>query len=217
MIYILIGIILIAVIGNILGSIRSFFVSIFTLSFLPNAIGMFDGNINTMASNIPIVSKLVEGIINWTSVIFINVIDFCLWFIYWIPGVKQIINLIYTSPDFVERLISSMLGSHRNFITHSILNPIFLIFIMVAFILCKIINKYEIGELISIVVMLIGFVFACHLLADTMPQSWVGFANIKVQIFRTFFVMPPLLGKLWLIVNAILCSIVTVKVTVKNK
>lgn len=213
MLYILIAIILVAV----LGSIKSFFGNIFTLSFLPNAIGMFDGNINTIASNIPIISKLVEGLFNWISVLFINVIDFGLWFIYWIPGVKQLIELIYTAPDLVERIMTDMLGSHRNFITHSIFNPIFLIFIIVAFIICKIVNKFEIGELISVILMLIGFGFACHLLADTMPKSWVGFANIKVQIFATFFVMPPWLGKVWLLVNALFCIRFTVKATVENK
>lgn len=217
MIYIVIVIFLIAIIGKSLGAIKSFLASVFTLSFLPNAIGMFDGNINTIASNIPVISEVVEGIVNWLSVIFINVIDFFLWFIYWIPGVKQIIQIIYTAPDLVERLVSSILGSHRNFITHSIFNPIFLIFIIITFIVCRILNQFEIGEFISSLLMLIGFTFACHLLADTMPQSWVGFANIKVQIFITFFVMPPWLGKLWLIGNAILCIGVTTKATLGDK
>ncbi len=213
--YIFIVVLGLVLISYILNSIGSFFISIFTLSFLPNAIGMFDGKISTTASSIPILSKLVEGIINWISVIFINVVDFLLWFIYWIPGVKQIIELIYSSPDLVERHIP-MLNSHRNFITHSVFNPIFLTFIMVSFILCKILNKFEIGESISCILMVIGLGFACHLLADTMPKSWVGFANIKVQIFTTFFVMPPWLGKLWLLFNAFLCIKLTYKSTIDN-
>lgn len=214
MIYIVIVILLIAIIGNVLGAIKSFLGSVITLSFLPNAIGMFDGNIKTVATHIPIISEVVGVTINWLSVIFINFIDFLLWFIYWIPGVKQIINIIYTSPDMVEKLIPSMLGSHRNFITHSILNPIFLIFIIITFILCRILNNFEIGKCISTILMLVGLTFACHLLADTMPKSWIGFANIKVQIFITLFAMPPWLGKLWLIGNAILCIVVTTIATV---
>lgn len=211
--FIIIAILLVVVVA---ASVRSFLVSVFTLSFLPKAIGMFDGNISTMASNIPIISKLVEGIVNWISVIFINVIDFVLWFIYWIPGVKNIIKLIYTSPDLAEKLISNMLGSHRNFITHSILNPIFVVFIIITFIVCKTLNHYEIGGVISSILMIIGLGFTCHLLADTMPKSWVGFANIKVQIYKTLFVMPPWLGKVWLSVNAILSVILMFKATVED-
>lgn len=214
--YIFIGILVLGLIMNILNGIGNFFASIFTLSFLPNAIGMFDGKIDTTASSIPILSNLVEGIANWISVIFINGVDFMLWFIYWIPGVKQVIELIYRSPDLVERLIPDMLGSHRNFITHSVFNPLFLVFIMVSFILCKKLNNFEIGGIISFILMIIGLGFACHLLADTMPKSWIGFANIKVQIFATFFVMPPWLGKLWLLVNAIFCIKLTYKSTMDN-
>lgn len=95
MTFVIIAILLVVVVA---ASVRSFLVSVFILSFLPKAIGMFDGNISTMASNIPIISKLVEGIVNWISVIFINVIDFVLWFIYWIPGVKNIIKLSISNP-----------------------------------------------------------------------------------------------------------------------
>lgn len=215
--YIIIGILVLILIGYILNGIGNFFASLFTLSFLPNAIGMFDGKIETTASTIPIISSLVEGVVNWISVIFINFVDFMLWFIYWIPGVKQVILLVYTAPDLVERLLPSMLGSHRNFITHSVLNPIFLIFIMISFIICKIANKYEIGAIISFILMLIGLSFVCHLLADTMPKAWVGFANIKVQVFNTFFVMPPWMGKLWLLINAVLCFKITCKSTIGNE
>lgn len=217
MVYIFVGILVLWLIMCILNSIGSFFASIFTLSFLPNAIGMFDGKMDTVASSIPILSNLIEGLINWISVVFINFVDFILWFIYWIPGVKQIIELIYRAPDLVERLIPHMLGAHRNFITHSVLNPVFLVFIMIAFVLCKILNKFEMGTIISGLLMIIGLGFACHLLADTMPKSWVGFANIKVQIFATMFVMPPWLGKLWLLVNAIFCIKLTCKVTLDTE
>lgn len=217
--YILIFLVIIGIISSVITSIGNLAHSIFTLSFLPNAIGIFDGEISTRATSIPILSNIIETTLNYISVLFINIIDAILWFVYWIPGVKQVIDVIYTSPDVVEKLIPDMLDSHRNFITHSVLNPVFLVFIIVSFTISKILKNTEIGEIIAAILMIIGFVFACHLLADSMPKSWVGFSNIKVQIYTTFFTLPPFLSKLWLYINVFLCIKLTYKSTgmIENK
>ncbi len=176
--------------------------SILTLSFLPGALDIFDGKMDTLATHIPIVSKLVEGFINWMSVLLINIIDFSLWLIHWIPGVSQVIDFIYVSPDIIERMFPAILGSHRNFITHSIFNPVFVIFLII-FLVFALLSKYISPlKIVTILMAFIGFAFVGHLLADTMPKAWVGFATIKVQVTNTYFVMPPLMSKLWLQINA---------------
>lgn len=168
-----------------------------TLGFLPKALNMMDGNVTSYT--IPIIGVVVEVFLNWIAAIFINLIDFCLWLVNWIPGVRQIIAFVYRAPDAAEHLFPQLFGmSHRNFITHSAINPIFLGFLLVGFILARAFPP------LKVFVMLIGLSFVCHLLADTMPQAWQGTALIKVYLFRGFFTLPRFFSKLWLYINVVI-------------
>lgn len=205
MIYLfLVGILILLVIW-VLKGISTFLYNLLTLSFLPDALGMFDGNVASYT--IPIVGQTLGIVVNYLVAAFINLIDFCIWFINWIPGLNLIIKTVYTSPDMVERMLPFIFGGqsgHRNFITHSVLNPVFLVFLIITFILTKLLSKTRIRDGVIGIASLIGLTFVCHLLADTMPQSWIGFANIKFYLFIKLFTLPPLLSKLWLYVNAVL-------------
>lgn len=193
----------------LLSGIGNLFYSILTLSFLPNGLGIFDGEVTTYF--IPIVGYIINCIV----VAFINILDFIIWFIYWIPGVHTIIDLVHRAPD-IDQLESFKLifgQHHRNFITHSVLNPIFLLFLVLTFIIIKSLKQSEVGIIVSILLFVIGLTFVGHLLADTMPGSWRGFSTIKVYFFVKFFSLPGFLSKIWLYINSYLSVKALVKVT----
>lgn len=218
MIYLLLGILGIGLVVSLLKGISEFIYNIFTLSFLPNAIGMFDGNVSSYI--IPIIGPTLGVVINYVVAVFINIFDFLLWLIYWIPGIRQVIQFVYTSPDMVERFLPWMFGGlsgHRNFITHSVINPVFLVFLMITVILIKSISNMGLRPVVKILCFVIGMSFVCHLLADTMPQAWIGFARIKVYLFTNIFTLPKLLSKLWLYINAFLSFGILFKVTLASE
>lgn len=203
--YLFLGLIIIALILLTFEWIKNLIYSILTLSFLPHALGMFDGNVGSYS--IPIIGQFIEVLINYFVAAFINLIDFFIWFINWIPGVNWIINFIYRSPDMVERYLPDIFGGlagHRNFITHSILNPVFLVYLIICLIIIILVHKTSISDLIKIILFFIGLTFVCHLLADTMPKSWRGTAHIKLFLFTKFYTLPAFLSKLWLYMNAVL-------------
>ena len=191
---IIVLIVAVVVLGNL---VLQAFKSFFTLSFLPHAIGMFDGNVSIYI--IPIIGPTIGVMFNYLVAAFVNLVDFAIWLIHWIPGLDYLFNIVYTAPDGVERLFPNIfggIGGHRNFITHSVLNPVFLIYLVVHKVSCKI------HEALASLVTLIGLTFICHLLADTMPQAWMGAANIKIYLFQNWLMLPPLFSEIWLYMNA---------------
>ncbi|MBN1037072.1 hypothetical protein DWC20_16170 [Clostridium botulinum] len=188
----------------ILYCIKQFAYNIFTLSFLPGAFHMFDGNMSSYT--IPIIGKIIEPIINYVCVLVLNIVDFFVWFVHWIPGLGYVIDRIYKAPDEVEKTFKLV---HRNFITHSIFNPRIVAILVIGFVLLFAINKIS-TKLSSLVATLICFtllIFSCHLIADTMPQSWVGFALIKTPLFT----LSGFLSKVWLYMNIIICLLIVSK------
>lgn len=209
--YIFLLVVAILLLSGLVKFVGGFLTGLFTLSFLPHAIGMFDGKITTTI--IPLIGDTIGVLINILIAAFINIVDFILWFIHWIPGLGFITDLVYTSPDMAEKYLSFIFGSHRNFITHSVLNPIFIVFLIVSTIIIKSIKNESVKSVIRVLILLIGSTFLCHLLADTMPQAWIGFARIKVQIFINFITLPALLSKLWLYFNSVLVAFALFKVS----
>ena len=170
------------------------------LGFLPSGIEVATGNRllhNTdyrVVTLIPVLEPFICIIISAIC----NIFDFLLWFIAWIPGIKQIIALIYSLPD-IDQIFRNIFPNHRNFITHSVLNPGFIITILIGFILGKI------NESFKAITFLIASIFAVHFFADMMPLKWGGVANIYIGIgsYR-LFALPSFLSKAWLMGNGIL-------------
>lgn len=200
--YIILAILLIGLIVWITKGIFSLLFHVLTLDFLPGALDMFDGNVASYT--IPVIGPTIGIIVNYFIAAFINLVDFLVWFINWIPGLEKIIDIVYRSPDLVERALPIFggLGGHRNFITHSILNPVFLVFLLTSLILIKVLFNTKIKNIIQPLLFIIGLTFVCHLLADTMPKAWLGTANIKIFLSKNFFTLPPVLSKVWLYLNA---------------
>ena len=186
--------------------------NILTLSFLPSSLNMFNGNPDSST----IKPQEIEISINYFFVALINLIDFLLLFINWIPFIKRIVNFMYRNPDIIEKHLSLIFGGskgHRNFITHSIFNPVFLIYIYVANKICILFSDTVLNTIFRPILFLIGLCFTCHLLSDTMPKHWRGFANIKIYLFTNFFTFSPVISKAWLYVGsflsfALLCKII---------
>ena len=92
---------------------------------------MFNGNPNSRTLKV----KGLEITLNYFFAALINLIDFSLLFISWIPGLKNILDFMYRNPDIIEKQIPFLFGGskgHRNFITHSVFNPVFLIYIFIS-------------------------------------------------------------------------------------
>ena len=92
---------------------------------------MFNGNPNSRTLKV----KGLEITLNYFFAALINLIDFALLFISWIPGLKNILDFMYRNPDIIEKQIPFLFGGskgHRNFITHSVFNPVFLIYIFIS-------------------------------------------------------------------------------------
>lgn len=167
------------------------------LGFLPSGIETATGHkllYNTDYKQVTLI-PVVEVLICYFISILCNLMDFMLWFIAWIPGLKQLIALIYAAPD-MDLLFPSVFHLHRNFITHSVLNPLFLI----SGVLMVLLGRFF--EWIKAIFLFVALLFALHFLADAMPLKWVGFANIYVGLGSVkLFYLPPFLSKLWLLLN----------------
>lgn len=168
--------------------------------FLPSGIETATGHrllYNTdyrVVTLIPIIEPLIWMIISFVC----NIFDFILWFIAWIPGVKQIINLVYSLPD-IDQIFTNIFPNHRNFLTHSILNPGFIVIMVLGFILGRI------NEAFKSINIIVGSIFAVHLFADTMPLKWGGFANVYIGLGTyKLLSLPGFLSKAWLLVNGML-------------
>ena len=177
--------------------------NILTLSFLPSSLEMFNGNPNSRTLKV----KGLEITLNYFFAALINLIDFALLFISWIPGLKNILDFMYRNPDIIEKQISFLFGGskgHRNFITHSVFNPVFLIYIFISSKLCVIFSLTPLNTILRPLLFLIGLCFVCHLLCDTMPKHWKGFANIKVYFFTHLMSFSPITSKAWLYIGSFL-------------
>lgn len=164
---------------------------------------MFNGNPNSSTLKI----KNIEIAINYIFAAIINLIDFLLLFISWIPILKQILNFMYRSPDIIEKQIPFLFGGskgHRNFITHSIFNPIFLIYLFISSKICIIFSLTPLNLITRIFFFIIGLCFVCHLLCDTMPKHWKGFANIKIYFCTYYLSFSPIISKAWLYIGSFL-------------
>ena len=195
-------IIAILIIYALVSSFLSAFDQILTLGFLPNGIhhaghGLFDGNLHGH-TYIPVIGIMM----NYLAAIFVNLVDFSLWFVTFIPEMSGLADFVYSSPDF-ERMYGFV--SHRSFFTHSILNPIFLAG-LVGIILTKLIAKKhkETGMFLQAVLVMILMTIPCHLLSDTMPQNWQGSAYVNFKIFGLTLLPTSEFGSvLWLYFNSI--------------
>lgn len=180
-----------------------FLKDIISLQFLPAALNMFNGNINSNTFKF----KSIEVFINCISAGIINLIDFCLLSIIWIPHLKKFLNFIYRTPDTIEKSVSFLFGGnkgHRNFVTHSIFNPLFLGYLFLSSKICIIFSDMQLSIIFKYLLFLIGLCFPCHLLSDTMPNYWKGFANIKVYLFTNLYTFRPLISKSWLYIGSFL-------------
>lgn len=199
---IVIGVVGICFLGWLLGGIFDIIGSIMTLDFLPKGVNMLAGS-KISTYSIPIIG----GLINYLVWVLVNILDFIIWCVHWIPGVNSFIDIIYKCPDI--DLPSSnwdiFNSSHRNFITHSVLNPIFLI----AMALCVLVTLVLPPIGVSFMV-LACCAFSGHLLADTMPNAWVGTSFIQVKLWGVGFHLGDWFSQIWLYINALLPLIVGV-------
>jgi|GEM_PF-2369059 len=174
------------------------FGTVLTLGFLPSGFEVITGNpllanINLLTAPIPILGILI----NWLLALFINTMDFVLWFFSWIPGYKEIIGVVASSHDLDLGPWANFFSHHRNFLSHSVLNPVFVVYGIVAYGLSKIFRSP-----LRFILALPMMGFGLGLLADSMPQAWTGFSLIKVSLFGFYmFALPGLLSWIWLIAN----------------
>lgn len=174
---------------------------------------MFNGNPNSSTLKI----KGIEIAINYFFAAIINLIDFFLLLISWIPILRKVLDHIYRNPDILEKQIPFLFGGskgHRNFITHSVFNPIFLIYIFISSKLCVMFSLTPLNIILRPLFFIIGLCFVCHLLCDTMPKHWKGFANIKVYFFTHLLTFSPLTSKLWLYIGSFLSLSLLVKMII---
>ncbi len=167
------------------------------LGFLPSGMEAATGHrilYNTNFNSYALI-PILEPFINILMSVFVNLIDFALWLIAWIPGMKQVISWIYKLPD-LDLAYSHIFTYHRNIITHSALNPLFLISIFSFMLLSKFFQPLQFA------VKFIAAIFLTHLIADTMPIAWTGFANIQVGLLGVHvYTFSAILSKLWLYGN----------------
>lgn len=191
----------------VLMGVIGFVGDILTLDFLPNGLDILNDS-KMQTYSIPIIGFLINYIV-W---VFVNLVDFVTWFIHWIPGVKTLMDIIYTCPDLdlPNSPLEIFRSSHRNFITHSALNPIFIVFIIVSSLVSGLVPRNPIGTLLAIVALIIGLTFSCHLLADTMPRGWMGTAFIQVKLYgHGLFTLGNWFSQIWLYINAIIAIILS--------
>ncbi|MBH1941044.1 hypothetical protein I5677_09085 [Mobilitalea sibirica] len=208
-----------------MGRLFRFIGSILTLDVLPSAYEMTYNTAIKGNHTVWLIGWIINPIINYFITLFINIIDFLCVFTSWIPFVNNIQDTIYYAPDIdqlnsniVYNIIEPLLGtSHRNWITHSVLNPYFIFFIVCAFILSFIARFIPVFKyIVGLIILIIGMSFVAHLLADTMPLSWGkgsrnSFSNIHVRFWFIKFQMNGLFSKLWLYLHASIAGAATIK------
>ena len=181
-----------------------FIYSILTLSFLPSGMEVIKGeSLLHDASMTTTIIPIIGLIVNYFVVLMVNIIDFMIWFFSWIPGYRRLIAFISSAHDIDQKtgIIASWFTSHRNFFTHSVLNPILLIYFVISFHI-----KAAKGAFINFIIALPGLAFAGGILADTMPKSWAyNFSRIHIEaIGFNVITLSPLFSWLWLLFNALI-------------
>ena len=208
-------IVVICVIFGLLKALIDIFLETISLSWMPSGINLimnhrlFDGNLH-VDTIIPIVGTLLD----YLAAMLINIVDAMLFPISLIPGLRKILLIVYTSPDWdlfnpVSEAWFSFypIFQHRSFFTHSVLNPVFLLylvaFIVIVRLVAKLIHNGGVQIVCFYVFTAIGLSFPCHLLADSMPQGWSGTAFISFKIMGVGFNAGQALTGLWLYINAL--------------
>lgn len=203
----------------VLGIVRSLidgFLKFISLSWLPSGINLiahhrlFDGNIH-----VDPVIPVIGSIIDYLTAMFINLVDLALYPIAEIPKLNVILYRLYSSPDWDLSMPNawavfhfSPYFTHRSFFSHSVLNPMFILYILAFFALvCVILKLIQNGVVQGICIYVftaIGLSFPCHLLADTMPHAWAGTAYINFKIYGHGLILGQGASELWLYFNAFL-------------
>lgn len=176
-----------------------------TFAFLPSKLKIRKAT-NIYTWNIPILGPLL----NYTTACIINMIDATIWLFQWIPGFLFIAKILYHTADSLERYLSWFLGGisgHRNFISHSCINPIYLGFLFLSHIILQTISFHSIRIIVQFLCFLLSLTFIAHLLADTLPKAWIGKALIKIVFIFHFSTLSIGKSKAWLHINAILAFI----------
>ena len=194
------------------------FFKILNLGFLPSGLDI-DNNIKVIGEyTIPFIGAVIEVPLHFFMTLWINIVDFICWIPSKIPIVREALRFIKMCPDLdltthgLDPLIGILgLTGHRNFITHSILNPYILLILFVGILLCFLLHLANnevcewIGEMIGWILVLVLLIHSAHLFADCMPQKWTGAALIRVSIFNIrFVVLNGFLSKCWLMLNGFL-------------
>lgn len=210
-------------------AVWALFFRVLNLGFLPAGIGIAEGIAETGVYVLPsFLGQLVEVPLHFFLTLWINIIDFVCAILSLIPFGKELLLMVKVCPDLdltthgTDPIIGFLgLTGHRNFITHSVLNPYILLIVLSGIVI------YCIGRLIRIIFPKIGSVIcgiavACvgmsllilsaHLFADCMPKKWTGAALIRVHIAFIKFTLFPIMSKIWLLVNGVLSAVFGVKV-----
>lgn len=217
-----------AAIVLIKSAVWALFFRILNLGFLPAGIGIGEGIAETGVYVLPFfLGSLIEIPLHFLLTLWINIVDFACAILSVIPFVKELLYLVKVCPDLdltthgIDPVIGFLgLTGHRNFITHSVLNPYILMIVLAGLVLYLfgfVIKRFlpGIGTFIcSIAVVCVSmslFIHSAHLFADCMPKGWNGSALIKVHIGFIKFVLFPILSKLWLLVNGIFAMVLGCK------
>lgn len=207
----------IAIIAFLLIGLKPLFFSIFTLSFLPRSIGIFR-SCKVTSYTIPVIGHTIGILLNFIIACFINIIDCLISLLYWIPVINDLIFMVYNAPNSIQRLVPSFFGSSNlNFITYSVINPVFIIFILLAYGIMKFVPKSKFKYILGSIFLLIGLTFICNLLARTMPGSWYGASKINLYMFKNLYTLPPFLSKLWLYINSALGAFILFSATINTE
>lgn len=188
------------------------FFFILNLGFLPTGYDIAKNIKPTGVYVIPFIGAIIEVPLHFFMTLWINIVDFICWLPSKIPLISSALKFIDKCPDLdltthgVDPLIEKFgLTGHRNFVTHSILNPYILIILVIGtvlYLLSKCISK-KIKNIIIISLSLCLAVFSAHLFADCMPNAWLGGALIKAKIFGKSITFNAFISKLWLFVNGL--------------
>ncbi len=198
-----------------MGKLFKFIGQLLTLGILPGAYGLTEGTYITGNHTVWIIGWLINPIINYFIEIFLNLMDFVFLLTIWIPYIGDFQTILYLAPDIdqmnynaIYEFLYPLIGSsHRNWLTHSVLNPYFIAFIIISFIIAFISQFIPVVKyIVAFIIFIIGFSFICHLLADTMPKGWGkdsrnNFANIHFRFWFIKFQMNGFFSKLWLYIN----------------
>lgn len=186
------------------------FFTILNLGFLPAGLHIAKDISPVGVYVIPYIGAIIEVPLHYFLTLWINVIDFICWIPSKIPVLNSFLEFIKRCPDKdltthgVDPLIGMLgLTGHRNFITHSILNPYILMICLIGtllFFIFGFINE-KIRNILGTCVAMCLFIHSAHLFADCMPSQWIGGALIKsayIGTWNAFF------SKIWLLSQGII-------------